>query len=47
MVWTNVPSLCNFLKILSGYGLKYNFYDTSYYSPLREFLYINDGAAAD
>jgi hypothetical protein len=29
---TDIPSLHNFLEVLSGYGLEYDSDDTSYYS---------------
>lgn len=41
----DVPSLSNFLEILSGYGSKYDSDDTSYYSPRHECLFLSGKAA--
>jgi len=45
-VGTDVPSLRNFLEVLSRYGLEYDSDNVDYFSPSRECFFINDRAAA-
>lgn len=44
---TDVPSLRNFLEILSGLRPEYDSNDTGYFRPSRECFFIADGACID
>ena len=44
---TDVPSLRNFLEILSGFGPEYDSNDAYDFSPPRECFIIDDGAGTD